>query len=255
MPNRIIKDSFQTSDKIASLTDFEFRLWVSLIVSVDDAGRGDARPAIIKGHAFPLRERVTAKDINDALHGLAAKGCVSLYEVDGKPYFWFPTWTDHQRVRECKPKYPAPPENSEFAPSAATCGELPQVAASCRKLRPESNPNTNTNPNPNTTNTPLTPQGGRVEVPEAIAESWNGFCEMREKIKKPLTDRAAKMILNKLEQLAPEDITTQGLILDQSVKRCWQDVYPLKTPDNTSVGAQSFDLDEAKRQMEANSRG
>lgn len=231
MPNRIIKDSFQTSDKIASLTDFEFRLWVSLIVSVDDAGRGDARPAIIKGHAFPLRERVTAKDINDALHGLAAKGCVSLYEVDGKPYFWFPTWTDHQRVRECKPKYPAPPENSEFAPSAATCGNLRQVAANCGKLRPESNPNTNTNTNPNTTNTPLTPQGGRVEVPEAIAESWNGFCEMREKIKKPLTDRAAKMILNELERLAPEDITTQGLILDQSVKRCWQDVYPLKTPD------------------------
>lgn len=245
MPNRIIKGSFQTSDKIASLTDFEFRLWVSLIVSVDDAGRGDARPAIIKGHAFPLRERVTAKDINDALHGLAAKGCVSLYEVDGKPYFWFPTWTDHQRVRECKPKYPAPPENSEFAPSAASCGNLP----------PESNPNTNTNPNPNTTNTPLTPQGGRVEVPEAIAESWNGFCEMREKIKKPLTDRAAKMILNELERLAPEDITTQGLILDQSVKHCWQDVYPLKTPDNTSVDAPSFDLDEAKRQMEANLRG
>lgn len=255
MPNRIIKDSFQTSDKIASLTDFEFRLWVSLIVSVDDAGRGDARPAIIKGHAFPLRERVTAKDINDALHGLAAKGCVSLYEVDGKPYFWFPTWTDHQRVRECKPKYPAPPENSEFVPSAATCGNLRQLAAIRRKLRPESNPNTNTNPNPNTTNTPLTPQGGRVEVPEAIAESWNGFCEMREKIKKPLTDRAAKMILNELERLAPEDITTQGLILDQSVKRCWQDVYPLKTPDNTSVDAPSFDLDEAKRQMEANSRG
>ena len=257
MPNRIIKDSFQTSDKIASLTDFEFRLWVSLIVSVDDAGRGDARPAIIKGHAFPLRERITAKDINDALHGLAAKGCVSLYEVDGKPYFWFPTWTDHQRVRECKPKYPAPPENSEFAPSAASCRNSPQLAASCRKLRPESNPNTNTNtnPNPNTTKTPLTPQGGRVEVPEAIAESWNGFCEMREKIKKPLTDRAAKMILNELERLAPEDITTQGLILDQSVKRCWQDVYPLKTPDNTSVDAPSFDLDEAKRQMEANLRG
>ena len=255
MPNRIIKDSFQTSDKIASLTDFEFRLWVSLIVSVDDAGRGDARPAIIKGHAFPLRERVTAKDINDALHGLAAKGCVSLYEVDGKPYFWFPTWTDHQRVRECKPKYPAPPENSEFAPSAATCGNSPQFAASCRKLWPESNPNTNTNTNTNTTNTPLTPQRGRVEVPEAITESWNGFCEMREKIKKPLTDRAAKMILNELERLAPEDITTQGLILDQSIKRCWQDVYPLKTPDNTSVDAPSFDLDEAKRQMEANSRG
>ena len=131
MPNRLIKDSFRTSDKIASLTDFEFRLWVSLIVSVDDAGRGDARPAIIKGNAFPLRERVTAKDINDALHGLAAKGCVSLYEVDGKPYFWFPTWAEHQRIRECKPKYPDPPKNSGFTPSAASCRKLRRIAASC----------------------------------------------------------------------------------------------------------------------------
>lgn len=227
MPNRLIKDSFRTSDKIASLTDFEFRLWVSLIVSVDDAGRGDARPAIIKGNAFPLRERVTAKDINDALHGLAAKGCVSLYEVDGKPYFWFPTWAEHQRIRECKPKYPDPPKNSGFTPSAEICGELPQVAADCGDLRPESNPNPNPNPNTNPS-TPPTPPRGRVDVPEALMENWNGFCEMRKKIKKPLTDRAAKMILNELERLAPGDNHTKGLILDQSVKRCWQDVYPLK---------------------------
>ena len=77
-------------------------------------------------------------------------------------------------------------------------------------------------------NPPLTPPRGRVDVPEALMENWNGFCEMRKKIKKPLTDRAAKMILNELERLAPGDNHTKGLILDQSVKRCWQDVYPLK---------------------------
>lgn len=77
-------------------------------------------------------------------------------------------------------------------------------------------------------NTPPTPPRGRVDVPEALMENWNGFCEMRKKIKKPLTDRAAKMILNELERLAPGDNHTKGLILDQSVKRCWQDVYPLK---------------------------
>jgi hypothetical protein len=76
--------------------------------------------------------------------------------------------------------------------------------------------------------TPPTPPRGRVDVPEALMENWNGFCEMRKKIKKPLTDRAAKMILNELERLAPGDNHTKGLILDQSVKRCWQDVYPLK---------------------------
>lgn len=77
-------------------------------------------------------------------------------------------------------------------------------------------------------NTPPPPPRGRVDVPEALMENWNGFCEMRKKIKKPLTDRAAKMILNELERLAPGDNHTKGLILDQSVKRCWQDVYPLK---------------------------
>ena len=139
MPNRIIKESICTSDKISSLTDFEFRLWVGLITQADDMGRGDARPAIIKGRVFPLRDRIAIKDIDAAIHGLAAKGCVSLYTVGGKPYFWFPTWGEHQRIRDCKPKYPGPEEADTISPqSAASCGNLP----------PESNPNPNTNLNP-----------------------------------------------------------------------------------------------------------
>lgn len=147
MPNRIIKESICTSEKIASLSDFEFRLWVGLITQVDDAGRGDARPAIIKGRVFPFRERLSIKDIDAALQALAAKGCVALYKVDGRPYFWFPGWAKHQRIRDCKPKYPGPPENDESFGFAATCGELRQPASSCGKLRPESNPNPNPNPN------------------------------------------------------------------------------------------------------------
>lgn len=132
MPNRIIKESICSSDKISSLSDFEFRLWIGLITQADDMGRGDARPAIIKGRVFPLRDRVTAKDIDAAVHGLAAKGCISLYTVGGKSYFWFPTWSEHQRIRDCKPKYPGPDEADDIPPqSAASCGELP----------PESNPN------------------------------------------------------------------------------------------------------------------
>lgn len=136
MPNRIIKESLCTSDKIAALSDFEFRLWVGLITQADDAGRGDARPAIIKGSVFPLRERVTIKDIERALHGLADNGCVSLYTVGGKPYYYFPTWAAHQRIRDCRPKYPAPEENDALPQSAATCGKWPPES--------ESNPNPNT---------------------------------------------------------------------------------------------------------------
>ena len=137
MPNRIIKESLCSSEKISSLTDFEFRLWIGLITQADDTGRGDARLAIIKGHIFPLRDRITVKDISGALHGLAAKGCISLYEIDGRSYFWFPSWAKHQRIRDAKPKFPAPPseelsfqsENSDLDQFAATRGDSRQLAA------------------------------------------------------------------------------------------------------------------------------
>jgi len=138
MPNRIIKESLCTSEKISSLSDFEFRVWVGLITQADDVGRGDARPAIIKGRVFPFRDRLSIKDLDAALQVLAAKGCISLYTVDGKPYFWFPGWAKHQRVRDCKPKYPGPDK--------ADCS--PQAAAICGELRPESESNPNPNNNP-----------------------------------------------------------------------------------------------------------
>lgn len=147
MPNRIIKESICTSESLAELSDFEFRLWVGLITQADDAGRGDARPAIIKGRVFPLRKRVTVKEIDNALHGLAAKGCVSLYMVGGRPYFWFPTWSDHQRIRDVKPKYPGPEDADKKETSAADCGNPPQIAADCGLNPIQSNPNTNPNPN------------------------------------------------------------------------------------------------------------
>lgn len=140
MPNRIIKESICSSDSLNQLSDFEFRLWVGLLVSADDAGRGDARPAIIKGHVFPLRDRVTIKSIEDALHGLATAGCVSLYTVGGKPYFRFPTWAAHQRIDRAKPKFPAP-EDGEPMQISSVRGNPPQSAANCGESRAESNPN------------------------------------------------------------------------------------------------------------------
>lgn len=156
MPNRIIKESICTSESLAELSDFEFRLWVGLITQADDAGRGDARPAIIKGRVFPLRERVTVKEIDNALHGLAAKGCVSLYMVGGRPYFWFPTWSDHQRIRDVKPKYPGPEDADKKETSAADCRNPPQIAADCGLNPIQSNPNPNPNPN-DTRGTRFTP--------------------------------------------------------------------------------------------------
>ncbi len=244
MPNRIIKESTFTSDKIASLSDFEFRLWVGLITQADDAGRGDARPAIIKGRVFALRDRVTVKDISNALCALAAAGCVSLYTVGGKPYYEFPSWTKHQRIRDCKSKYPGEDE-ADFSASAATCGNPPQSAATCGNPPPKSNPiQSNPNPNPNTT-----------RAQSALDVAMEKFKKHRKAIKKPLTEDGFALTLAELEKLAPGDDDTKVAIIEQSIQRGWQGVFPLKTGADAKSKPKSGykyepdDLERAERLM------
>lgn len=135
MPNRMIRSSICVSEKISKLTDFEFRLWVNLIVYVDDYGRGDARPAIIKGTCFPLRDEVTLDVIGSAVRQLAAHGCIRLYDVgDGKEYLCFENWDKYQRIRSKWSKFPAPLDAPQVA---ASCGELQQNAPENYKTRDE----------------------------------------------------------------------------------------------------------------------
>ena len=134
MGSRVIKDTIKTSRNVNALSDFQFRVWIHLILSADDYGRGSADPELVKNLAFPRRKGVTEKQLDDALHVLANIGMVNLYFVDGEPYFYFPKWGEHQRVRTKVSKFPDPDGENAVA---ADCGNLPQIAADCG-LNPES---------------------------------------------------------------------------------------------------------------------
>lgn len=110
MPNRIIKESTCTSDTIDQMTWFEECFFHRLWTACDDYGRMDARPAILKSKLFPLKERLSLKDIQNALQKMVDIGCVRLYECDSKPYLYLPSWEVHQQIRAKKSKYPAPDE-------------------------------------------------------------------------------------------------------------------------------------------------
>ena len=108
MPNRIIKESICTSDSIDTLSWFEEVVFYRLIVNCDDYGRFDGRMPVIKNRLFPLKESVTAKSIKAAIDKLAIAGLVALYEFEGKPYLYLPTWDSHQQMRAKRSKYPSP---------------------------------------------------------------------------------------------------------------------------------------------------
>ena len=71
MPNRILKESICTSESIDDMSWFEECFFHRLLVNCDDYGRFDARPAILKSRLFPLKERLSLKDIEGALKRLA----------------------------------------------------------------------------------------------------------------------------------------------------------------------------------------
>lgn len=137
MPNRIIKESIRTSDSINELSWFEECLFYRLIVSCDDYGRFDGRPAIIKGSCFPLKDGVTTNNIEKALSKLVSAGLVKRYVVDGKPYLSLPTWEQHQSVRAKKSKYPSPDD----------CGMIVSEN-NCMHMQADVSVFENRNPNP-----------------------------------------------------------------------------------------------------------
>lgn len=61
-----------------------------------------------------------------------------------------------------------------------------------------------------------------------LCEALRGFEASRKALHKPLTLRAKELIVKKLEKLAPMNEALQIAILDQSVERGWQGVFPLK---------------------------
>lgn len=64
-----------------------------------------------------------------------------------------------------------------------------------------------------------------------LEKAMDDFTKHRKAMKKPLTDRARELILMDLERLAPNDPETQIAIINQSIKRGWQGVFPLKDDD------------------------
>ena len=58
---------------------------------------------------------------------------------------------------------------------------------------------------------------------------------MRKTIKKPMTDRAVTILVNKLMELGKTE-ADRVAILNQSIEHCWQTVYPLKDEKGSTTG-------------------
>ena len=64
-----------------------------------------------------------------------------------------------------------------------------------------------------------------------LQDALHGFVEMRNKVRKPLTARAMKLSLNKLNELALDDVTKIAIV-NQSIVHSWLTFYKLQNNNN-----------------------
>lgn len=89
------------------------------------------------------------------------------------------------------------------------------------------------------------------ELPDWIAkDSWDGYEEMRRKVRKPMTDRARQMAVKELAGLQARGHPANA-VLDQSTQHSWQGLFEIRpngTNGNHQRGGNKFD--ELKRQID-----
>jgi hypothetical protein len=104
MPRRFLKPGLLTSRKWDSVSWLAQSFYVRLIPLVDDYGRYEAAPTLLRSHAFPLREDIRTGQVHDLCRELAGAQLAYFYKADGKEYLSLTEWTE--KIRADKSKYP-----------------------------------------------------------------------------------------------------------------------------------------------------
>jgi hypothetical protein len=114
MPNRYLRASYIDSKRINELSPEGERMFVRLLVHVDDFGRCEADPDLLLGKLFARQlGRVSIKDVQSWINELNDKNLVTLYVVGGENlYLQMNKW---ERGRALTSKHPSP-ESAEKYP-------------------------------------------------------------------------------------------------------------------------------------------
>jgi len=117
MPQRFLKPGIVASPKWEGCSWMAQSFYVRLITLVDDWGRYEALPMLLRSQAFPIREDVTTDQVKGLIGELERNGLAVFYQHEGKAFLQLTNWTE--RPRSSRSKFPGPDNNS--VQSDSTC--------------------------------------------------------------------------------------------------------------------------------------
>lgn len=123
MPTRYLKPGICDSETIDRCSPMAECLFYRLLVNVDDFGRIDARPAVVRSRCFPLKDTITNKDVTELLSELHNVGLIHLYNSDGCAYLQMKKWDNAPRASKSK----CPPPTDDYIQLHTTVCKSPTV--------------------------------------------------------------------------------------------------------------------------------
>lgn len=111
MPARLLREGILDSEAVCSLKWDAEVFYRRLMSVVDDFGRFDGRPSVLRGRLYPLQiDKVREADITRWIAECEKAGLIALYSVVGKPYILFRKLGS---PRSKESKWPPPPAGAE----------------------------------------------------------------------------------------------------------------------------------------------
>lgn len=193
MPTRYLKSGIRDSESIENVSPLAENLYYRLLVTVDDFGRYDARPAMIKAACFPIKDSINASKTEALLKELAQHGLIEIYVDQEKPYLQMSKWDNIPRAKESK--YPSNPHN-DVQMYASVCNTHTDVPLTKTETETETKTQTKT---------ALAPEGVSPEV-------WDTFVKQRKASRAVITESVIKTIT--------AEATKAGWTLEQALSEC-----------------------------------
>ena len=109
---RMVSKSISYSKQVSSISEFAQLLFTWIIPHLDDFGRIDGDPEVIKAMVMPLSKRPT-KDFEKSIRMMVKHGLIDRYKVEGRSVIEYPAFDRHQTGlnKRTKSRYPDNPND------------------------------------------------------------------------------------------------------------------------------------------------
>jgi len=108
--DRLLHPRIGDSEKVAKLTDLEFRVWITYLLAADDFGVMPMLASKVQAVDRTLANRRRVQ-VDRALVVMVDVGLVNCFDHQGQLFIYSPSWQTHQRIRHPRRShYPKPSE-------------------------------------------------------------------------------------------------------------------------------------------------